>query len=154
MKTLEQAKQELRQSLKDGAICPCCNRLVKMYKRKPSSTAAMGLIALYRLTTTGKGAWFHISAIQGKSGGGDFAKLRYFGLIEEAENTDGLKRTSGYWRITPKGRQFVKGWAKVPCYVQVYNGRVYGESEETITIFQALGNRFNYDELMGGRDET
>lgn len=151
--TVEQAKENMRKNLDDGVICPCCNRLVRMYKRKISSVSAVCLIRLYKMSNKSDNHWFHISDIQGKSGGGDFAKLRYFGLVEEASNENPSKRTSGFWRITNKGRRFVKGWLSVPCYVKVYNGKVYGEGSETITIYQALNEKFNYEELMGAPHE-
>jgi len=151
--TVEQAKEKMRRNLEDGSFCPCCNRFVRMYKRRVSSVSAVCLIRLYKLSNRTHNKWFHIKDIQGKSGGGDFAKLRYFGLIEEASNDCPNKRTSGFWRITDEGRRFVKGWLSVPCYVKVYNGKVYGEGAEKITIHQALNEKFDYAELMGASDD-
>src|SRR5581483_4009600 len=87
--TIAEAKQILRDEWEQGLKCPCCTQFVKLYKRKIYSTPARGLIELYRLHQKNpQQAYFHISDIESmrKSGGGDFAKLMYWGLVAEKEN--------------------------------------------------------------------
>lgn len=145
--TLAEAKQWLRDRVDDGAECPCCEQFAKVYKRKLNSTMARGLLWLYK---QGDG-WVEANRTAPHwlvSKGGTFATLSHWGLIEEQPGTGGAKRTSGVWRITPAGKVFASGAGMTPARVRLYAGRVLGFSSEQTTIREALGKRFNYDELM------
>lgn len=134
--------------------CPTCNQCVKLYKRPITGTSAETLIGLY-----------HLSMLRGESDGffhlrefakpyytsvGDFAKLRYWGLIEELANDNPDKRTSGFWRITEKGNSFVLGSTQVKKYAWIFNSDIYGFSGPSQTISDRLGNKFSYEKLMRG----
>lgn len=70
-------------------------------------------------------------------------------LDGEEVREDGSPR-SGFHRITQRGRDFAHGRVVVPKYVHVYNGEYVNVfSDETISIEQALGEAFDYRELMG-----
>jgi hypothetical protein len=82
---------------------------------------------------------------------GDHAKLRYWGLIEESrEVVPDHGRTSGWWRITELGEQFVKCEVDVPRHALIYDGRLLrlDADQGRITIRTALGKRFDYQTLM------
>lgn len=147
--TLEDAKQYTREHWEKGVRCPCCDQLVKLYKRPLYSTIAADLIRLYKLNHS---EYHHIAKILGnnRSGGGDFAKLIYWELVEELEKDpeDTTARTSGMWKITQKGKDFVKDMVNVPSHALIYDGRFLGFTKETIDIKQALGKKFDYEELM------
>lgn len=105
---------------------------------------------LIKLFNMGEG-FHHVSTIiKGISptGSGDFAKLRYWGFIEEMPNDNNSKRTSGYWRITEAGKEIVQNPnINFRKYALVYNGEVL-KFEGVSNIFEALGEKFNYHELM------
>lgn len=148
METIKEAKDFLRASYVRGATCPCCGLFVKLYKRKMGSVMARCLIRLSHLD-----GYVHVREIvQGISdtGTNDFSKLLYWGLIEELPNKDAKKKTSGYWRITPKGRDFVNRRIMVPRHVFVFNAVALKFSDETTSIIDALGAKFDYHELMRG----
>lgn len=65
-------------------------------------------------------------------------------------NDDPKKKASGFWRITDKGKQFADGIIKVQSRILVYNNTFQGFSDksELIGIKEALGNKFDYSELM------
>lgn len=128
--------------------CPECGQTVKLYRRNLYAKPAYQLILLYRLNRDNFN--FHHIKTTGNpaAGGGDFAKLRFWGLIEEYVNDDPTKRTSGYWRITDKGRQFVQRKITVSKYVLIYNKEFYGFQGAQVFIDDCLGKRFNYTELM------
>jgi len=87
--------------------------------------------------------------LEGEGGGADFAKLRYWGLIMELENDNPKKKNSGIWIITKKGGEFLKSGKQIPKYALIYNGKFLDfDGDEIITIQSALGNKFNYQELM------
>lgn len=78
------------------------------------------------------------------------AKLIYWGMVEqkpkEADNTS--KRTSGLWKPTPRGVAFVHGRYSAPSYKFLYKNEVIFEDGELATIVDALGDDFNYGDLM------
>ena len=147
MQTIAEAKQYLKDNYVEGVRCPCCDQLVKKYSRKITSTMARSLISLYHESTSTYSP-IHITNIKFVQGG-EFAQMRRWGLIAEAKNETTTKRTSGLWYITQKGKDFVNGRIQVPMYCDTYNGKTLGFSRETTTIKQALGNKFDYMELMG-----
>jgi hypothetical protein len=153
--TLLEAQEWLRERVDHGAACPCCTQFAKVYRRKIHSTMARDLLITYR--EAGQ-EWFHLpSLLASRAGvrpgqGGDFCKLAYWGLIEEddAVRDDGSTR-SGWWRITDLGDQFVRNRLAVPKYARIYDGRCMGLVDESMaTIRDALGSKFNYDDLMQG----
>ena len=79
---------------------------------------------------------------------GDMPKLQLFGLIQK-QGTDKNGNKAGYYRITEKGFSFANNEVTVPRYVNIYNNKVYGYSEEHTDIVTALADKFNYEELMG-----
>jgi len=155
MDTLQVAKNDLRQGWETpkGAVCSCCGQKVKMYRRQIYKAVAKKLITLYRLhQNLPQATHFHMNEIGTPiSGGGDFSKLRYWGLIEaRPETEDSTKKSDGFWRITDEGRVFVEGKGTVTKYCHVYNGVVRFRSGNQISIHDALAKEsFNYPELMG-----
>lgn len=136
-----------------GTCCPSCGQFVKVYRRKLNSAMAVALISVYRyFEQPSADEWLHVAKhlVSRKIQRSDEAKLVYWDLLRplSAERPDGSKR-NGFYKITEKGRQFVRGEINVPAYVNVFNQTVYGFSDETTSIVEALGSRFNYAELMG-----
>ena len=81
---------------------------------------------------------------------GEFAKAAHWGLIEQKKNDDPAKRCSGLWRATARGKNFAHGLELIPTHVYLFDNKVVGFEGEETTIQRALGNRFNYEELMRG----
>jgi len=136
---------------KHGAHCPCCERFIKLYRRPLSASMARYLIVLAKKSGTGN-PWLHVEtdfrdvSIPSR---GDYAKLRYWGLIEPKPGvSEHGARTNGYWRITDQGRDFVAGNTLVPSHVLLLNNRIVGYSDKSVTIRDALGSAFSYDELI------
>lgn len=154
--TLEQAKARLQECLDDGAVCPCCGQYAKRYRRKLNSAMAHALVLFYRYVNAAEG-YVHVPSIPelrvaGRPGGGDWAKLALWGLIEErtSDRTDGGPH-AGWWRLTHAGVRFVLGQMRLPRYLFLYNGSVVGfDSSITVSVVDALGDHFSYRELMGG----
>lgn len=151
--TIEAGRVYVKAHAYKGVKCPCCTQLVKIYKRRIYSTMAIGLMKLYSITMRNDSEfnrYFHISDIESsrRSGGGDFAKLLYWELVEERPNTDEHKKHSGYWNITPQGKEFVQKKITVPEHALIFNDRLIGMSGEAVNIEDALGKKFNYKELM------
>lgn len=140
-------------SMKDGKRCPVCNQRVKMMKKAIDSGMTYYLIKLYRINKTNPiKKWFHVTDDIGVSYkiGGRFAKLRFWGLIEEKkkEFCETEKRTSGMWAITDDGIKFIEGVITVPKYAKLYNMGFYGFEGNEVNVHEALSTKFNYSELM------
>lgn len=154
METLKEARQYLKENYEKGCKCPLCKQNVKLYKRKLNSGMAIFLMGLYWLHKNDKlqGGFYRNSMVLEYrnivASSLDYSVLKHFGLIEERINAENNKKNSGYWRLTEKGFSFVKGEITVPMRVHLYNNEVQGFSEEHTTIQQALGDNFDYDELM------
>ena len=157
MTTLTQARAELRENMEKGMDCPCCTQYVKLYKRSMTASMACALIYVYRyFERHGYGEPLHVGQYLNAldlpgpvRSTGDFAKLRFWGLVEYVEGTreDGSNR-NGYFYLTQEGKAFVEGRLHVPRRVYIFNNKCYGKDTDTITIQDALKNKFNYTELM------
>jgi hypothetical protein len=150
--TLATARDWLRERIDNGQHCPCCTQFAKVYRRKVTSPMARVLIAMHAERVDGTDVFVNLPRL-GLSRG-DEAKARYWGLIEPMPDTvrdDGSTRT-GWWRLTPYGRAFVRNQVKIPKYVRIYDGRCigYADDDAEVSILDALGTRFNYSELMAG----
>jgi hypothetical protein len=148
--TLAEARAELRfaTSVGEAVSCPCCGQLCKVYKRGLYATIVAGLVRLVSRWTR-EPRWYHVNELLAQKGG-DFAKLEKWGFIEQASNDDEGKRTSGWWRPTPQGIAFAMGRTTAPRRVYLYLNEVVGWDEARVTVREALGDRFDYSQLMEG----
>lgn len=143
--TIAQGKAWLRARLDKGDHCPLCNQMAKMYKRKINSTMARALINLWNLCGRSFG---HGPSLPGDSH--EISQLVWWGLIEEESRIRPDGGRAGWWRITDKGELFVTGQLNVPKYAKIYDGNVFGLEGDPTNIQDALGSKFNYEELMEG----
>jgi len=141
--TLEQAKNWLRARVDKGDNCPLCGQHAKIYKRKINSGMARSLIHIYRISPNG---WVHVRAIGAVSR--EEGKLAHWGLLEEQTGVGMHGGRAGYWRLTDKGRAFITGNLMVPKYAKIYNGKLLGLEGPMVTIKDALGDKFDYNQLM------
>ena len=152
--TLQEAKTWLRRRLADGARCPCCAQWAQVYKRTITGQMARWLIWLtveYRAQRIGrKGEWVDVRKSPVR--GGDYAKLRYWGLVERPANLDPSKRSAGLWRPTRDAYSFVLGNLRVAKHCYVFDEQALSKGQQMITIIEALGKKFNYAELMSGME--
>lgn len=151
--TVDDARRQVERAAYDkkGGSCPCCGQQVKVYTRHINSALAQFLIWIVR-SYEDNPRWIHIREfpmIQNRRGGGDFAKLVHYGLLEQQPNEeDKSKRTSGYWKPTQKANDFVHKRIRLPEYVQLYDNFVQGFAAKQVDIEHCLGQQFDYSELM------
>jgi hypothetical protein len=149
--TLSEARELLRTLVEEGHECPVCRRLAKIHKRTIHTSMASGLVKLYRVSGGDTSRYIEIADHMEHRELADFAKLAYWDLVvpEFGVRDDGSKRV-GRWRITAKGIAFVLGRSKVArCYAK----RCLALVGEPISIQDALGQNFNYGELMADLPE-
>jgi hypothetical protein len=152
--TVAEAKAYLRAHANRGAKCPCCKKIVKVYVRKLNAAMCVPLVVLVKLYERDT-AWIHRRQIlegiaplsQGVSGM-DMSHTKHWGLIE-AKPPEMGKRTSGFWRPTQAGIDFVCGRSALPHAAELYNNALLRlDKSALVTISEALGERFNYPKLM------
>jgi len=147
--------KELRERVKHraatskGTLCPVCGRLVKVYRRKLHAEMARFLIRLvnrYKIYPR----YYTTREIFGKDNKAvtDGVYLVHWGLIEKASSINEAQAPTGSYRPTDKGLRFSHNLEYVPTHVHLLGGKVVGWSDRTTTIKQALGDKFNYVELM------
>lgn len=148
---LSDARASLFSALDDGTVCPCCDKWCKRYKRGFNATMARGLIWLV-LEAAGD-CWVNVQTapnfvLRSKQ----LQTTRLWGLVEPSpDNEDATTKSSGLWRPTAGGVAFVHLQARIPRYVYEYRSVVQATSDDdTITIVEALGEGFDYRELMRG----
>ena len=153
MITLEEAKAWLNARKEEGAHCPCCGQFAKIYTRKLNSAMARDLIWLVKVSAVTEGEWVDVSTLGPISlqRSRELAKLVHWGLVEckNEESTRG-GRTSGIWRPTKRGIQFAFNKIPVAKYVRLYDGCFlsFPPDRGMTTIREALGNHFDYQELL------
>lgn len=146
--SLEQAKREIRSKMKEGSRCPCCGRLVKLYKRKLSAEMVVFLIALCREYS---GEYLDIRQLRWWSyQRGDYAYLAHWGLVEQRPGDEEGKRGSAHWRPTEAALRFLSGETRVASHAHIFCGDLVGWSDKLVGAREALGKKFNYQELMAG----
>lgn len=153
--TLGQAKAFVHDNWSEGVRCPCCSKHVQLYRTRLNAPMARALLLINGAPAQAyENGWLHVEnyfvhidiTIKGVHG-----KLKHWKLLEQKENNDEPeKNKSGYWRMTDLGRDFAEGKVTVHEAVYLYLDKVRGRDEVAISIKQALGVKFDYDELMRG----
>ncbi len=165
--TLGEARTLLRQAVaKQLVTCPCCGGPAKVYERALYHAHVRALIRLFWLDRREPGSDHPVNTFVNITK--HFSIMKFWGLVtdlathevvdDKAKTGDtvadtGAKRSSGRWRITAMGRDFVLGTISVPASITFYQGAVLAYSEEKVTINQVLTTTFNYRDLMAASAE-
>jgi hypothetical protein len=153
--TLTEAKQAVQSMLGEGIRCPCCGQYARRYRFGLSEKNIYLLSRLYHMTGNTED-YVHIDRLADYArarikGGTSFSILAWWNLIHERVNTDKDKKTSGFWRVTDLGVDFLHGVARVPKYVYSFNDTIEINAEDPfIPIGEIPWKRFSYEELMRG----
>lgn len=151
-----------------GVRCPVCLQHAQAYKRKvtQSMVSVMGRMLrvqnetqpeldpraakkadrAYETDEFGK-RWIHLPHIEQASR--DATMLAYWKLIVEWSvfREDGGR--AGFWRVTDRGEQFLRGTYRIDTYAHVYRGEVYGFSGPQIDVLE-VAPKFDLRQLMEG----
>lgn len=149
--TLEEARKRVIENSTDteGSTCPCCGKLVKTYRRKLHAEMARFLIKLHKKYSR----WQRPFSMRelyphANKATSDGSYLVHWGLVEKTDNPNQSGAPAGMYTLTDKGLRFVHGQEFVPSHVHLLNNKVVGWSHQTISIYDSLGEKFNYQELM------
>ena len=160
--TISEARAFLRERIKrrEPVPCPCCTRLVSVSRRRPHAGQAEVLVALFRETLKRnpllerRPTWVHVEreiirAGLAESRGRDWSVLQHFRLIApKAKQRDPKGELAGLWSITRAGIEVVENprRALIPAWVDTWNGKAWAASPDRVSLVQALGRSFDYEE--------
>jgi len=153
-------RREWADTIEDkGGHCPICDRWGKINIIKIRGVMIKQLHWIYK---EGGGDWLHIPSQKPKFGINAYAftSFKHWGMVEQKEvikltkeeRAQGMtqdKRTSGIWRVTPIGYDFLFNGLQVPKAVFTYNDVRVGQSDDSVTARECAFEKFNYDEMMG-----
>ena len=140
--------------VEDGTDCFACGRYTKLYKRTMTSAAALWMIKLYRINGA-EGREFvymppKLKEIGGTASQGGYGNLgQHWELVDRktGRREDGSTRI-GFWRLNDDGRAFVLGDLLVPKHAHIYDNRVFDFDGPPWSIYDALGEDFDYNDVM------
>lgn len=133
-----------------GYKCSCCGSYVKTYRRRLNSNMATCLIALVKHKINGFVKIEDFLLEHGYKRCGDFSYLVHWGFIEkmDVKRNDGSKR-NGYYKLTGRGLMFVEGKVNAREKIIIRNNTFGGfDGKEEISIKDALGTKFSFEQLM------
>lgn len=148
--TVAEARQQFLAATSTGGpvVCPCCLRKGRIYRRRLNSGMAVVLVRLHHLGAAER--WVNVRELFPgvTQRGGEWARTRFWGLVRPADERTAEENARGDWKLTERGVEFVLGQVEVSAAVFVWDNTPLRFSDETVTIHQALGQRFDYAELM------
>jgi hypothetical protein len=124
--------------------CPLCTQRCKIYARKINKTMAKALVTMFLAGAVHK--FVHAPSLEGDTH--EVSQLAWWNLIEEDPERRGDGGKAGFWKITERGREFLNKEVTLPKHAKVYNGIVYDFDGDLISIDDALGSPFHYNEMM------
>lgn len=138
--SLKEARAWMAKRFRNGEMtcCMACGQSVQQYSRSIYKRMVDGLEYLANNGGT-KSEKLRIE------GGGDYAKLEHWGLIEKYDSDN-------KWHITFLGLQFLRGQAVIPKYVYVYNATVLGRSEDMVTVYDCTDKGYSFQETVDPRN--
>ena len=80
----------------------------------------------------------------------NITRLRFHGLVAKCYETDAAgvkKRKSGYWLVTKRAADFIKGEVVLPATVTVFNDRIVSKSESTISMAEVMKSTPYFDTI-------
>jgi hypothetical protein len=137
--TLEAARELVKHTLRtprSRVNCPCCDRIVRLRCCQIYESLALTLAAAYEKYDIVDE--FHFNDIYSASG--DYAKLRYWGFIEEAGEKAGI------WKVTKKGAEFLHGYTEAST-LWTYNREVlFVDVNKSRSFYDCTGYNYGDDE--------
>jgi len=140
---LSRCRQYIKTHRGAGVVCPCCNKLVKIYARRLTSTFARFLALAYKANAARP---VHVERFCSSNAlpSGIAPRLGHWGLLAAAAD-----KGRGWYRITRAGARFIVDGEAVPAAVYLAPGNeLLGTSTETTTIDKALGDKFKIEDIL------
>ena len=134
----------------DGGYCPVCDRWGKINKVKLTSGMARSLAWLVSKSADAENGWVNtrndVPMFMLRSN--SIGHLKYWGLVQSREPESSKVKTSGVWRATLDGHDFVHSRLSVPSHMFVYNDAVVRMGLDYVSIADCFAEDFDYREVM------
>lgn len=153
--TIAEAKQYILDNIEEGVECPACTRNVQMQKFNLDHNMASALRILDEHTNQGEYvrtiALFneYADTESNLNNGGNWTKVKHWGLIESEMTITEEGGSQGNWRITQKGRDFVHGKVKVSKKAKTFKDKLHGYLGDPILITDIKIKPFDYVNTVG-----
>jgi len=145
--TLDAARRRLFTDIDIGMRCPCCGQFAKRYRRAFNCGQVISLINIYKHGMRSQFEWVYIPRLSAKSR--EEGKIAYWGLLEEAQEQRDDGGRAGWWRVTPKGEDFLIRGLRIPKHAYVYDAKCFGfDTSQMVTVSDCLRNKFDLADLM------
>jgi hypothetical protein len=145
--TLAESKEWLQKNVRNGVICPCCDRFDKIYNYSLPLSSVKALTRLGKISRMNTDYVAHYTEFNNNKSQ-TFVKFQYINLVFQPETDEGsTKKTSGNWSITEKGIDFIQGRISIPSHLIIYHNELIGVSE-TNKYIDDFWSDFNYKEMM------
>ena len=150
-----------------GSICGACGCRAAGYIRWLDHRTVYSGLTVYKeirkplFPHLHRGEWVHVKNLfaalpKAHKLSADYAFLSDWKMLEKhplrskEERKTGAPPSSGYWRMTKLGEDFFSGRSDAPHGFAYYQDQFIAFTKQRVTIHEALGERFNYAELMAG----
>lgn len=117
--------------------CEHCGASLKIFWRRLTPGLVSALVEAIKYVHGANKNEFHLQKhlpSLTKTQYNNFQKLRFHALVAKIDGK------AGYWLITARGGEFLRGERAVPMRVSTFRNKVVGHSEETVHI-SSLKNR-------------
>ena len=128
--------------------CPTCHHSSNAYWHGLTPGVVNALIKFKRAVLANGNSIHLLKDMEGKPyeltrhEWNNFTKLRFHGLAVRDDNAG-----AGYWLLTRRGNDFLKGQIDVPAKVKTMNNHVIDHSSTYVTIEQVLGSKPYFEEV-------
>lgn len=168
--TLRRVRERLRAHLREGAICPCCDRKATIRRRSFTAHMAVTLLWLVRqsdrhmsMTTVREIGEVSPQALRAEGWVrwaqeaprrlyriNEISRLVKFGVAERGDWTEikGVDAGRLWYRPTALGRGFIRGVETLPAALEIYNDEVIAVDDKYIDVLAALHEKFDLDTLL------
>lgn len=133
-------------------VCPICDRAAQYNLTTLDSAMSLALILVYNhFVENPEDRWLHLEEFfkehprTNTTTRANAPKLRHWGLLSrDPECKEDGNPSTGYYRITEAGCEFVNGRLHVPKAILLYNNKVVGRHAESVTIRTTQKHYFDY----------
>lgn len=143
---------DIKAVCENGTYCTHCGRWAQKYRKVLGEPVAKFLIKLYVAQQHHDRYYTTRELYPGDNKASTEGVIaRFWGLIDVADTHNSGNAPVGSYHLTDLGRRFVMGVEHVKSHAYTYNSEFLGLDGHLISIRDALGKKFNYDDLMAGR---
>lgn len=119
--------------------CPHCGASMSRYWHRLSKGLVQTLVKFKMAVIEKQENKIHVpkEVVLTKNEYNNFQKLRYHALVAKSRNAKG-DHDSGYWVLTRRGNEFLKGLITVPEKVQTFRNKITDRSTNRVSVHDVM----------------